>query len=31
MIQPVSAQIHADLAHKNGFLGDGIGIAFLDT
>ncbi|HJC49887.1 MAG TPA: S8 family peptidase [Candidatus Anaerostipes avistercoris] len=31
MIKSVSAQIHADLAHQYGFLGDGIGIAFLDT
>lgn len=31
-MQPsVSKQIHADLAHKQGFLGKGIGIAYLDT
>mgnify|MGYP003078737732 CR=1 FL=1 len=27
----VSKQIHADLAHQHGFLGEGIGIAYLDT
>lgn len=27
----VSKQIHADLAHQQGFLGEGIGIAYLDT
>ena len=27
----ISKQIHADLAHQHGFLGEGIGIAYLDT
>ena len=27
----VSKQIHADFAHQHGFLGEGIGIAYLDT
>lgn len=27
----VSKQIHADLAHQHGYLGKGIGIAYLDT
>lgn len=27
----VSKQIYADLAHQHGFLGEGIGIAYLDT
>ena len=31
MIASVSKQIHADLAHQHGFLGEGIGIAYLDT
>lgn len=31
MLKSISSQIHADLAHQNGFLGNGIGIAFLDT
>ena len=26
----VSKQIHADLAHQHGFLGEGIGIAYLE-
>lgn len=31
MYSSVSKQIHADLAHQHGFLGEGIGIAYLDT
>jgi serine protease AprX len=31
MLKSISKQIHADLAHQNGFLGSGIGIAYLDT
>ena len=31
MLQSISEQIHADLAHKQGLMGKGIGIAFLDT
>lgn len=27
----ISQIIHADIAHKHGFLGKNIGIAFLDT
>lgn len=30
-MKSISTQIHADMAHRHGFLGKGIGIAFLDT
>lgn len=31
MMKSVSTQIHADVVHRHGFLGEGICIAFLDT